>query len=112
MNNNRWVLTVVLVFVQLFRQTAGALSFTSVNILINIAAPKNAGKANGIAFSLASLFRTVGPSVSTNILAWSITTPHSFPFNQFLVFEIISVIALLGGAVAASIGDIEQRHKV
>jgi MFS family permease len=82
------------------RTTAGTMSFTSSNILINLVAPKNAGKANGIAFSLAGIARALAPSLAGNLFAWSEINGLPYPFNFHLVFLILSIACGITGLVS------------
>lgn len=78
---------------------SGTLSFTSINVLLNAISKNNAGKINGIAFSLAGITKALGPSVGGNVFAWSSTSGLSWPLDFRFVWHIILMsmaLALLG----------------
>jgi len=71
--------------------------FTSANILISLAAPVALGKAYGLTSMLSSLVKTLLPSISTGLLAWSLTnSDQPFPLNYPVVFVLLAVVAFVG----------------
>jgi hypothetical protein len=58
------------------------------------------GEINGIAQTGVALARAVGPALGSPIYAWSVSEPHSFPFNYWFCFLLQSL--LLSGVFAFS----------
>lgn len=50
------------------------------------------GALNGVAMSVTSIFRTVGPSFGGSIFAWSLSHDYAFPFNYALAFFCFAAI--------------------
>lgn len=59
----------------------------------------------GVFYSLSTLeyslvsYRTVGPSVGTIILAWSLNNGRGYPVNYFFSFSLLSLILLVNVGV-------------
>lgn len=80
------------------RYVMGASTGTSLNILVNSVGgdtvKKHRGAVNGIAMSVSGLARAIAPVFGGTVFAWSNSNGLGFPFNHYLVFEIMSVILL------------------
>jgi hypothetical protein len=80
------------------RSVAATFAFTSAIIMLNVAAPKaHIGAINGVGQTLASFVRGVGPALGGAM--WSLSLGIDLPGSHFLVFVIVSAIALLGHAL-------------
>ena len=99
---NLWVF-IYLTVLMLLRTCCSTSCFTSTNIFVNLAAPRDVGKANGIAFTLAGLVKALVPTAGANILAWSLNSGYPFPFDYHLVFWLLGLTALLGVGVSLTI---------
>jgi len=76
--------------------SSDALCFTSVNVLINAAAPRDkSGKFNGIAGCCASVTRTLGPFLFAPVFAWSANQSYSFPLDTGFVFNVSCVLSII-----------------
>jgi len=94
-----WLKWTVVLLAFLIRTTAGTMAFTSVNVLVNESAPNDTGKANGVAFALAGLVKTVGPAAASILLAWSLTNGIGFPLDfrfVFVLMALFNVVLLVG----------------
>jgi MFS family permease len=58
-NLPRWAFWIIILFGVFANISADTMAFTSSHILVNMVAPKNAGKANGIAYSIAAATRSM-----------------------------------------------------
>jgi len=106
---NLWVF-IYLTVLMLLRTCCSTSCFTSTNIFVNLAAPRDVGKANGIAFTLAGLVKALVPTAGANILAWSLNSGYPFPFDYHLVFWLLGLTALLGVGVSLTIdAQLERR---
>ncbi|CAM9785620.1 unnamed protein product, partial [Laminaria digitata] len=66
--------------------------FTNISLATNNAVhPSQRGTVNGLQMMLSSLAKAAGPVVSSTMFAWSISRPHSFPFDNHAVFLMLSL---------------------
>ena len=87
----------LLFFALSLRRLANVLAFTSANILLqSSASPMNLGFVNGLAATFASLLRSLGPITAGLLWSWSLIEGKAPPFNQYLVFFVLSLLSLLG----------------
>lgn len=88
---------ILLFFALSLRRLANVLAFTSANILLqSSASPMNLGFVNGLAATFASLLRSIGPITAGLLWSWSLIEGKAPPFNQYLVFFVLSLLSLLG----------------
>ncbi|KAF8242159.1 MFS general substrate transporter [Wilcoxina mikolae CBS 423.85] len=86
--------TISLILLLVARFAANSICYTSLNILVNSCVePKVRGAWNGIAQSVVSLLRTVGPASAGYLWSWGLKSGLGFPLNHYLVYLLISVIA-------------------
>ena len=111
---------------QLARATSIAVAFTLVLLLIvQMSPPQHVGATSGITQSCAATIRAVTPVLMAPLFAWSIASPHPFPFNHFFAF-IVLALPLAASIVfirktaegkkrdrecAASVVPMEQQHQ-
>ncbi|ELP92094.1 hypothetical protein EIN_379810 [Entamoeba invadens IP1] len=70
-------------------------SFSSIfTLIVNGADKDSLGSANGVAQSMASFGRVLGPIMISPLLSWGLTNGLSYPINQYLPFYIITCIGL------------------
>eukprot|EP00744_Colponema_vietnamica_P020668 GILI01029407.1.p1 GENE.GILI01029407.1~~GILI01029407.1.p1 ORF type:complete len:357 (-),score=48.16 GILI01029407.1:112-1182(-) len=87
------------------RVIGAAWSFSPNFLLIGRSAPPgHLGSINGIAQSLGCATRTLAPILVAPLYAWSISSPHPFPFNYHLAF-IVGWAPLLANYSLTSIID-------
>lgn len=80
------------------RMTGVAWCFSSTSMLIGRAAPPGQlGSMNGIAQSCAAVVRCVTPLLAAPLFAWSINTPHFFPFDESfsIILSVVPLVATL-----------------
>ncbi|KAF8536172.1 major facilitator superfamily domain-containing protein [Trichophaea hybrida] len=83
-----------LIVLLVVRFAANSICYTSLNILVNSCVePKVRGTWNGIAQSVISLLRTVGPAGAGFLWSWGLKSGLEFPLNHYLVYLLMSVIA-------------------
>jgi MFS family permease len=89
-------LWILLIMFHMWRTALVESSFTSVILQVNNSVPKRElGTMNGIAQSVVSFARTVGPTIGTVVFAASISGTTSFPFDVHLVFYLTGVLAFI-----------------
>jgi len=72
------------------------ISFTAVTLMVNHSVdPDLIGTANGIAQSMTSFSRTLGPLLSGIALSWGMSNGLGFPFDQYFVFFVLGLVLLL-----------------
>lgn len=77
----------VVSFLLIVRVIGSAWTFSTTFLLIGRTAPQgHLGSINGIAQSLGCATRTLAPLLVAPLYAWSISSPHPFPFNYHLAF--------------------------
>jgi hypothetical protein len=71
-----------------------SLSFTAISIIINETVEnRKRGAVNGLAMTIGSLARSVGPMIGAVVYAWSVNNSlQIFPFNYCFGFLILSLI--------------------
>lgn len=105
-NKSSAILYATMTAVSLLKTLGSTMSFTSVNILVNsFASKESTGKLNGIAFAGIShflndkegsgLMKALGPTLSTNLLAWSFTNGLTFPLNYYFVFALLTLFSIV-----------------
>lgn len=66
----------------------------------NSVPPSRRGEINGVAMTIGSLAKAMGPSMSSVVFAWSISRSRPFPFGAPLIFLLLG----LGVCVMAAAG--------
>lgn len=70
-------------------------SFTSINVLIsNSTYADFRGKVNGLGQVFAAVARFIGPSMGSNIFAWSISKERPWPFNYALTYHLLGLLMI------------------
>jgi hypothetical protein len=94
--NLEWLLW-ILIFIQItWRSIWTSMMFTSTILLVNNSVPKeDLGTLNGIAQSVVSLTRAIGPSVATPLFAFSISHGLPFPFDVHLIFYLTALLSMV-----------------
>lgn len=70
-------------------------SFTTINVLINNSTYADfRGKVNGLGQVFAAIARFVGPSMGSNIFAWSISKERPWPFNYALTYHLLGLVMI------------------
>lgn len=90
-------LMVLLSLLSIVKNTLGMLTFTGSFILVNNSVSQNQrGAANGLAMSLVSLFKAIGPAGGGSIFAWCQSRQNAriLPGNQFVFFA-LAVVSLM-----------------
>ena len=85
-----------LIGVSLARGIGGNTAFTSASVLLNERLTRDIGYYNGLATSMSSLARALGPTMCGTIFAASLRLP--FPFDFHLAFYFLMVV---GGVTLA-----------
>lgn len=80
------------------------LCFSSVFVLVNNSVPTHCrGRANGLAMTVASCFKALGPAVCGAGFAWSVGLPaHVHLVDAHLVFVLVGLLTVLCDCVCAS----------
>nr|CAG8505015.1 1277_t:CDS:2 [Entrophospora candida] len=65
-------------------------------IVNNSASSETLGTVNGIGQTSSAFVRSIGPASSGSLWSWSLTNNLSFPFNDYFVFIVMSLTALIG----------------
>ncbi|EFA78366.1 hypothetical protein PPL_09017 [Heterostelium album PN500] len=87
-----WIVLSIFTFIRSF---CGQLVFTPVMTLVNNSANSaRKGQANGLGQSLVAFCRTIGPTLASVVVAWSVSSGHPFPINHWFVFIIMSLMML------------------
>ena len=88
-----WIL---LSLVALIRATLISSAFTAIVMMTNHSVmPEHLGVANGIAQSMCSLARTIGPIAGGAALTFSLSAQRPYPFNHHLVFVLAAFLQFL-----------------
>ena len=70
-------------------------SFTTVNVLINNSTYADyRGKVNGLGQVFAAFARFIGPSLGSNIFAWSISEERPFPFHYGFTYYLLGIMMI------------------
>ena len=70
--------------------------FTSAFMLINNSCDgSQRGSVNGLAMTLASVTKAIGPIIFSVLFAWSVTNDLSFPLSHHFTFFIIAILYAL-----------------
>ncbi|XP_065639994.1 uncharacterized protein LOC105845248 [Hydra vulgaris] len=96
----RWIL---LLIVQVLIDVVNNACFISINIFLgNSVEPDLLGTINGFGMSISCIGRAIGPAIFGLSYSWSLSNIEQhklgFPFNQYFVFFLISIVCLLNGA--------------
>jgi len=93
-----WILMSILIF---FKVCVGQFCFASISAVISNSTPlRNVGAVNGLGQSLVALARTFSPAIAGTLLSWGFSNGRGFPFNQYAVFILTSL--LMGCITVAS----------
>ena len=94
----------------------------SINIIVNNSVEPNLlGAVNGFAISVVSIGRLIAPIMFGSIYSWSLQNivtvktnkhPLGFPFNQFLIFLILSICSLFTAVLTTKLPDSINNKKV
>lgn len=89
------------------------LSFTSMFLLVNHSADSDlVGTANGMAQSVASLARGLGPLIGGLILSWSLSNGLKFPFDHYFSFFVWALLHFSCTALSLALPkSIDSRKK-
>lgn len=94
---------VYLSFVVCIRSASAIFAFTSVMVMVNLAAPKaHIGAVNGVGQALASFVRGIGPALGGTL--WSLSISSGLAGSEFFVFLLISGLGVAGNVLFAAIG--------
>jgi hypothetical protein len=87
---------VALNFLSILKNIFGSAIFTATFILLNNSVTQDQrGAANGLAMSLVSLFKAIGPAGGGSIFAWAQRRESDIlPGNQLVFFSLAAVAAL------------------
>lgn len=101
-----------LVFLAVFRCTASTWCFSLCMMFVaNAAPPEYLGKITGINHACGSLMRSLWPLLAAPMFAWSISAPHWFPFNHYLVFVISTLLAVFAYYISLPLREDEVIKK-
>ncbi|KAK8798091.1 hypothetical protein WA171_005616 [Blastocystis sp. BT1] len=90
-----WVQWFVIYSIYAVSYVARILQFTAIIVIIsNVSYPDFRGKVNGIGQVFASLGRFIGPTISTNVYAWSIQKNYPWPLDFGLIFYLLGILQL------------------
>ena len=107
-NTDVLVMLAMIAFATL-RWLANVVSFTAIMVLLNAWTPPHlVPLANGLAQTVSSAARCIGPIVGGLVWAKSIQggpTAHPWPFNYFLGFVFVGLVALFAGLQARWLKD-------
>ena len=94
---------VYLSFIVCLRSASAIFAFTSVMVMVNLAAPKaHIGAVNGVGQALASFVRGIGPALGGTL--WSLSISSGWAGSEFFVFVLISSLGVVGNVLFAAIG--------
>lgn len=95
-SNNETVTMIVVVLALTMQSVAATWYLVSTFVLIsNSCYSHQLATVNGIGQTCASLGRLSGPYLGSVLFAWSETNGLEWPFNQFLVYYLLAVLAVL-----------------
>jgi MFS family permease len=105
-----WTLFTVIVIAAIVKMGT-SLTFTSVSILINNTVQSaQRGSVNGLAMTVGSTAKSVGPIVGSTMYAWSINNGLStFPLNYCFSFVVLFVLGI--GAISIRVAQVDERSK-
>ncbi|KAK4448639.1 peptide/nitrate transporter-like protein [Podospora aff. communis PSN243] len=104
------VLWVVLVTMIMLRYAAMVIGLASLQVLINDTAhPRQRAFINGLAQSVGSFSRAVGPSLGGSVWSWSLKSRMGFPLDFHAMFLLLS---LLGAAQIATSVWIPKQEEI
>ena len=90
----------VLVQQCLLRSALGA-AFTCTFTILNNSVPSEArGRMQGVAMTVGSLARAIGPAMGAELFAWSLTNGIGFPFDVHFLFLLMCIMNLANVAIA------------
>lgn len=88
---NKVTLWASLATITFLKVCVGQFSFSAVSAMISNTTPlSQVGTINGFAMSCVALPRAFSPAIAGNLLAWGFSNGLGFPFNQYLIFVVIS----------------------
>eukprot|EP00049_Salpingoeca_infusionum_P027046 m.29949 g.29949 ORF g.29949 m.29949 type:complete len:495 (-) comp9220_c1_seq1:2547-4031(-) len=95
-----WCLGSVAALYKLF----GGMAFISISLLINNSVvSERRGMVNGLAMTCTAIGRLLGPSIGGAAFSWSISSPHTFPFNQSFTFCLFALTFMYSWNMARAI---------
>ncbi|OAO17306.1 zinc induced facilitator-like 2 protein [Blastocystis sp. ATCC 50177/Nand II] len=102
----QWVQWCVTYVIYALSYVARILQFTASIVMIsNVAYPDFRGKVNGIGQVFASTGRFIGPTIATNVYAWSVKGNYPFPFHFGFVFYLLALLQIAQTYLVYLIGD-------
>lgn len=79
------------------------LAFSSISLVINQSVPTNKrASINGIAMTVGSCARAIGPIFGSIIFAWSINNNYGFPLDFHFVFLLLSILSVINAVLFLS----------
>lgn len=88
-------------------------SFTCIFVLINNSSyAHEKATVNGIGQSMASIGRTIGPSIGANIFAWSINNGLGWPLDFHFIFYILTFIGSFTSVLTLTLPSTIDKKKV
>lgn len=86
----------------MFVKMSTTTAFTASALLINnsVPSPKYRASVNGLAMSLGSVSKAIGPVLGANLYAWSINDNKiNFYFNYHFTFFVLAILSFLSSLV-------------
>ena len=96
------VFAALLVQQALLRFSLGTAFTCTFTILNNSVAREARGRMQGLAMTVGSLARAVGPAMGAELFAWSLTNGARFPFDVHFVFLLMCLMNAVPVAIAAA----------
>ena len=95
------VFAALLVQQSLLRFALGT-TFTCTFTILNNSVPTSArGRMQGLAMTIGSLARAVGPTMGVELFAWSLTNGLGFPWDVHFVFLLLGLLNVVPALIAA-----------
>lgn len=92
---------------------ATGTTFTCTFALLNNCVPSDArGRMQGIAMTVGSIARGVGPTLGAELFAWSLTNNLPFPFDVHFAYLVVTCLALAPALIAFATFSSELDHPV
>ncbi|KAL1512137.1 hypothetical protein AB1Y20_005405 [Prymnesium parvum] len=98
--DDRLVMGALLVYLCLLRCAAGTTFTCAFTILNNGVPPDERGKMQGVAMTVGSIARGVGPTLGAELFAWSLTNGLPSPFDIHFTFVLLCLFNTVPVAIA------------
>jgi MFS family permease len=96
---SQWLIMTLFI---LFKMSTN-LAFSTIALIINQSVPSNKrASINGLAMTLGSFAKGIGPIICSIILAWSINDHLSYPLNYHLLFIVLAIASVISFALFLS----------